>query len=1456
MDVKFKQNKLNTAVGAAILSMSALPMLAEAGPYIVERSGTSFPGFGSVLQVSSFSTVNQVRLIDSMALVTNNGTIDTDALGEDFATAVLYGEDVNGSFVNNGFINAEDSLSTTVAAVGVNVLGDVLSTGSITVSGDGEDGGIIEAYGEDGDTVFAAGINVEGSLDVGGTITVEGGAEVDASAVSGGSVFASAIHVGSIEGDVTNNGQLDAYAAGGFAAIATGIHSDNISGNVTNGGVIDVYAASAAFALAGGIVSEDDVSGDISNTGTIEVDAGNAAFAAAGGIVVFNDLEGAITNDGLIDVYAGDVDDSAIAAGIVVFDEIGEDGSITNGEDGVINASVGFGEDISAIGIAAFGEDSVYGDIINNGVIEAYAAYGTTVDATGIYADHLYGSITNAGEIDAYAFRGEDVSATGIATGTVEASGSIEVSDGGSIFASAYSAYSAYAIGVETGDLLGTITNNGDITANAGYVFNVDNYSVTAGAFAAGIDSGNVSGTITNEGNISASAHSADAYSAYYAGAYVSAVGISADDVSGSIINNGMIDAEAYDADAYSAAIAYARATAAGIAADAVTGAITNNGDIYVDAYNVYSDDSYSATAIATGIDVDTLDAYGSITNSLDAVIDVFAGSAYSAYATGIYAGSVNDDASITNAGEIKVAATDAEFASAAGIYAGSVGEDASITNEGSITADAYYDAFSAYAAGIGVSTLYGSITNGANGEISAFASSASSNAAATGIWAGYVGEDGNITNNGSISATAYNYDSAYATGVGVGELYGSITNAEGASIDAGAYLTSYSAMAYATGIYANNVYGSANITNNGDINAWAENTYTSYGTIGAIGISINNLYGDLTNNGSINATASSASYAYATGISIGYVGGEDAGITNTGSIHAEVVYADYSTSAIGVYINDMSGVFNNSGSITIASYYDHAGYALDFEYGDGTFNNTAGGLVAGNVYLGEDNNFNNAGGTLAFAASSSGHESGYVGGNYYQGEDGVLQIGAYDGEDYGHLTVGEDVYLESNANIDVVVDADDNDLAGVEELRGVIDSYGEDGIDSDGTFNVTDNSFEFNFVGEIDGEDGERVDLTVVAMGSALEQVQEEGSPAAEGAAEVLDDLNMDPDGNSDEFNEELKTLTSLKTKKELADAIESTIPSISGGVAELTRNMAAALTRTVGARQGNRRGASSGDSAMSNRGFWLQPFGSEVDQDNRNGVTGYDIDSSGIALGIDADLSDTLNVGIAVAYVESDVESNLAVGSHDVDIESYQAKLYATKALSANSAINIQIGAGTSDYDSKRVLFNSSVAKADYDSWNAEVNVELEQSHQLSEQTVLTPYLFADYSYVEVDSYDESGAGVFNLDVNDDDADSLVLGVGLRANMAATDALSLTASASIGYDVMSDKSDLTAAFAGGGANFTTDGIEPDEVVYGAGLGLDYNITEGANLTVEYNVDGREDYTDQSIAAKLRFLF
>ena len=76
------------------------------------------------------------------------------------------------------------------------------------------------------------------------------------------------------------------------------------------------------------------------------------------------------------------------------------------------------------------------------------------------------------------------------------------------------------------------------------------------------------------------------------------------------------------------------------------------------------------------------------------------------------------------------------------------------------------------------------------------------------------------------------------------------------------------------------------------------------------------------------------------------------------------------------------------------------------------------------------------------------------------------------------------------------------------------------------------------------------------------------------------------------------------------------------------------------------------------------------------------------------------------------------------------------------------------------------------------------------------------------------------------------------------------------VGYDALTDDSTLIASFVGGGSPFRTTSAEPDEFVYGAGLGLTLNATEGLQVLLNYEYEARDDFDNQMFNATLRWKF
>jgi len=129
-------------------------------------------------------------------------------------------------------------------------------------------------------------------------------------------------------------------------------------------------------------------------------------------------------------------------------------------------------------------------------------------------------------------------------------------------------------------------------------------------------------------------------------------------------------------------------------------------------------------------------------------------------------------------------------------------------------------------------------------------------------------------------------------------------------------------------------------------------------------------------------------------------------------------------------------------------------------------------------------------------------------------------------------------------------------------------------------------------------------------------------------------------------------------------------------------------------------------------------------------------------------------------------------------------------------------------------------------------------------------------DYTSIDADSYNEKGAGALNLRVDSDTTDELVLGVNGKYNHALNDSMTLAANLGVGYDFLAEESSIGSSFVGGGAAFTTKGLDPSPWIYRGGLGLEMYYADNMEIVARYDLEGRQDYLNQTASVKLQLSF
>lgn len=247
------------------------------------------------------------------------------------------------------------------------------------------------------------------------------------------------------------------------------------------------------------------------------------------------------------------------------------------------------------------------------------------------------------------------------------------------------------ALPVRAGDLSGTISNEGTISANV-----TGSNDVTAAAI---VVDGTLSGSISSSGSLESIATGEEA-EAYAIGFYVEGLADGA-----SVTNSGSVESIAIGEGAY----------AEGFYVDglAVGASVTNSGTV---------------ESIATGED---------------------------AYAIGIVVDDVAAEASVTNSGSLDVnARASTESADAYGIRLSSVNAEGRVTNSGVISAAAYSQALSGSAEAFGLNIEYidtgAAVNNGGTIEASA---NSPGEAYAVAAYLGDMADGAEFTNSGTLSA-------------------------------------------------------------------------------------------------------------------------------------------------------------------------------------------------------------------------------------------------------------------------------------------------------------------------------------------------------------------------------------------------------------------------------------------------------------------------------------------------------------------------------------------------------------------------------------------------------------------------------------------------------------------------------------------------------------------------------
>lgn len=318
-----------------------------------------------------------------------------------------------------------------------------------------------------------------------------------------------------------------------------------------------------------------------------------------------------------------------------------------------------------------------------------------------------------------------------------------------------------------------------------------------------------------------------------------------------------------------------------------------------------------------------------------------------------------------------------------------------------------------------------------------------------------------------------------------------------------------------------------------------------------------------------------------------------------------------------------------------------------------------------------------------------------------------------------------------------------------------------------------------------------------------------------------------------------------------EVARTVEQLVPQVNGASLQAANSLNNIANFNANQRTQGLRGASAGD-AFIERGLWLKALGSDVTQDARDGIEGYDADLSGLAIGADGKLTDQLTLGLSYSYLNSDITAD---GGNQTDIDGHAITLYSGYEQGA-WFLDSSLTLGLNHNDSTRYIAGTK-AKGDYDSQLLGLDVLGGYGFNLDNGLLIEPRAAARYARVDIDSFREKGS-IAALAVEDQRYEVAELGAGLRVAgdlPLSQGNLQPQATLMVYHDFAADQIATNASFAFGSSSFLATGASPARTRYEAGIGVDYVIAN-TTLGVSYDYSGKEDFQSDTLQAKVRYDF